>query len=536
VDEKLVRKVRMQRRWLLLPVIVVVVAGGTWSIQRMTRAPEPVVAPAASGAALSEQQLRDLLSRPPAPLTFLGFDEEAENNGVSPPPWCWARPTEDGLGEQDVLLAQVTGPSYAPEYRTADTGADILLMRVPPSARTEVTRLLADPAECRAEDYHADTPYTEEWGTSFPVDMGDAARLVRTVHRNPTDSEPLATINYAQLVAVSGPWIVFATSNSYGSAPSKSPGQEEAIVSGEQDAYAGRARSALALPGLVRTALRPLDAAVGTTFSVPPPAPKPCTAEALGEDDLRNATGAGVTLAVGMHDAACRNDPGWLEEHRAPTFFVNGGLRYGIDAHNTNGDHVPNLPALAEAIEAGPLPSAGGRSAFAARGWTFALERRFDGLAGFLGHSNRCATAQASVDAICDAAQNRGVVGLDWEPDGMAAGCDGQPVDIKQRIYLAHRSPSVPDVAVRSTCTPVSTGNRPYDVTVLDGQRSAGDRATVLSSLVTEADGYIVGPLSAGGRTLYIPVEFTLAGETRWDPFTVGLQWNGSSYEVVSRE
>lgn len=514
------QRLRLQRRWLLLPVIVVVVAGGTWTIQHTTAVREPGTVPAApSRAALSEQELRDLLSHPPAPLTFTGFNEETESNGGAWPPSCTGPPDAEGR-PTELFLGKLTGPSYAPAYRNGDIGISILMKRVPPESRAEVTRLLGDPAQCLPKEddpanFDPAIPQTQTWETEFPADLGDAARLIRSVNLNPGDTNPLATLGHAQMIAVSDAWIISAVSESRKPTPSADPSGEGPPEETPDPRDPDAVHAALALPALIRTVLKPFDAALGTTFATPPDAAKPCTAEALGEDDLRNMSGPGVMLAVLVHDAACRNDAGWLGNYRAPTYFVDGELRAGIDAHNTDGKHVPDLSALAEAIEAGPAPSAGKRPVFAGRGWTFAMEPRFPGLAGYLGHSTRCATTPGGSDAICDAARNHGVVGLDWEPPGMAGDCDGQPIDIKQRLYLTHRSAAVPDLAVRTTCRPVSTGNRPYDVTVLDGRRSTGGRAEVLSRLVTEKDGYIVGPLSSEYRTLYIPVEGTLAGENR---------------------
>ncbi|MEW2143240.1 hypothetical protein AB0869_10545 [Micromonospora vinacea] len=535
------RQLRRQHRWLLLPVIVLVVAGGTWAIQHTTGPPEPDAAPAApSRAILSEQELRDLLSHPPAPLTFAGFDEDTESNGGPWPPSCTGPPDAEGRSPE-LFSGKLTAPSYAPSYRDGDVGVRILLERVLPESRAEVTRLLSDPAQCLPQEYDPANfdpaiPQTQTWETEFPADLGDAARLVRSVNLNPGDSNPLAILGHAQVIAVSGAWIISAVSEFWEPAPSPDPSGEGPPEETPDPRNPAAVHATLALPGLVRTVLEKFDAAAGTTFAAPPEPAKPCTGEALGEDDLRNATGPALMLAVLVHDAACRNDAEWLGDYRAPTYFVDGELRTGINAHTTDGKHVPDLPALAEAIEAGPAPSAGKRPVFAARGWTFALDPRFPGLSGYLGHSTRCATAAARSDAICDAARNDGVVGLDWEPPGMADSCDGRPVDIRQRLYLTHRSAALPDLAVRATCPSVSTGNRPYDVTVLDGQRSTGDRAEVLSRLVTDGDGYVIGPLDSEDRTLYIPVEGTLAGENRWELITLGVEWNGTSYKVVSRK
>ncbi|MBM2623881.1 hypothetical protein JIG36_51175 [Actinoplanes sp. LDG1-06] len=539
-DQPPARRLRPQRRWLLLPVIVVVVASATWATKRITAAPAPSGGSAStSQVVLSEQDLRRLLSQPPAPLTFTGFDEETESNGGAWPPSC--RGSDKDGREINLFSGKLTGPSFAPAYRDGNLGVSLLVQRVPPDSIAKVTQLLADPAQCSPKEYDPKNfdpaiPQTQTWETEFPADFGDAARLVRSVNFNPGDSNPLATLGHAQVIAISGAWIVSAVSELWRSTPSADQSGEDLLEETPDRRDPDAVHAALALPELIRIVLKPFDAALGTTFATPPDAARPCTAEALGEGDLRNATGPAMMLAVLVHDAACRNDAGWLEYYRAQNYFVDGELRTGIDAHNTDGKHVPDLPALAEAIEAGPMQSAGKRLVYAASGWTFALEPRFTGLAGYLGHSTRCATAQVGSDAICEGARNRGVVGLDWEPPGMAEGCDGQPVDIKQRLYLTHRSTSVPDLVIRATCRPISTGNRPYDVTVLSGPRSIGDRAEILSRLVTEENGYIVGPLEIEGRTLYVPVDGRLAGENRWERVTIGVEWSGSTYEVISQQ
>src|SRR4051794_35762332 len=126
----------MQRRWLALPLIVIVVAAGTYGVRRIlpdagtdttaSRPPENV----RSGSVLSEQQVRDVLQHPSAPLKFQEFDADQEETGPAPPPFCYERSSADG-GAVDILLQKLTGPRYGPEYQGAGFGVQLVLMRVP---------------------------------------------------------------------------------------------------------------------------------------------------------------------------------------------------------------------------------------------------------------------------------------------------------------------------------------------------------------------------------------------------------------------
>ncbi|GAA2631878.1 hypothetical protein [Paractinoplanes durhamensis] len=118
----------------------------------------------------------------------------------------------------------------------------------------------------------------------------------------------------------------------------------------------------MSVPTLVRDALRSFDSAAGTNFATPPGTkPAVCTAEALTASSLAGAGGALPVVLGGVHDAACRNDRAWLNQYLTPGAHLDG----------------PPLPALAEAIEAGP--------GYTARGWTFQFATRFTGLRALRG-------------------------------------------------------------------------------------------------------------------------------------------------------
>ncbi|MCY1145372.1 hypothetical protein OWR29_45850 [Actinoplanes sp. Pm04-4] len=476
------------------------------------------VVPGAEKAVVTEQQVRDALRDVPAPLSLTEFDSEQEDTGPAPPPFCYDRPIAGG-GATDILLNMLTGPKYGPRYQGAEAGADLVLMRIPEAKAAAVADLVGDLSECHVEGYDFKQYSQDGWATAFPLDMGDAAVAIRKVWRNSEEFIKDGLVAGEELIVVSGTWIVFASSNG-SERPDTDEGRGEAV------------RPDLELPSVVRTALKSLDGVAGTNFSRASSGPAPvCSAEALTEQSFTGARAYSVALLTAVHDAACRHDYKWLSQYATPQFFADGKA-YGRSGLFGSVGTRPDLDALAQAIEAGPTGS-GTRAVYAARGWTFLFEKRFAGVRGFLGQSRQCDSAGTGTDAVCDAAAGRGVAGLDWSPESVAQDCDSGIVDVMQRLYVFNRSKTVPDVLVRSTCRPASTGSLPSDVTLLDGRATTDSSVRVLQTILNKSSAFVLDPLYVRDGILYVVVSRDLKQSGGFGGFTAGLRWDGRRYRQV---
>jgi hypothetical protein len=347
--------------------------------------------------------------------------------------------------------------------------------------------------------------------------MGDAAVAIHRGERNTESQFPEGAVTSTDMVAVSGSWLAIA-----GGGGTSVPDDPERQLSTQ-------AEGVLAAPALLRKALEPFDALARTNFSRPSTErPATCSAEAMGTGSTARTTGLLAAVVLAVHDAACRADADWLARYVTPIHFRNGRL-FTLDAHSTAGDTREGIPfaALAAAIEAGPRPDVQNRHVYTSERWTFLFESRINTLGGFLGMSGQCGQSGWS-DPVCEAAKGRGVVGLDWEPPALAATCDGQPVETRQRLYTFGRNPKVPDVVVRSACR-ASTGSWPVDVTVLDGAKS-GPAAAVLQHLVDTSDCLVTADAYEENGLLVMPVHRDLCAGS-WEERTVRYRWDGSRYE-----
>jgi hypothetical protein len=356
--------------------------------------------------------------------------------------------------------------------------------------------------------------------------MGDAAFAVHDGFRDTESLFPEGVVPSTEVVSLSGTWLVIAGGGGGGGGDASTDEHPERRA-------AEQAAGVLGVPSVIRTALRSFDEAARTTFSRPAPQlPGPCTAEALGSAAMTRTTGLYAQLVVAVHDAACREDADWLVRYLTPAHFRNG-RPFTLDAHATSGDPRQGIPfrALATALEAGPRPEPANRLVYAFEQWTFVFEARLNTLGGLVGMSDRCGTPGSEADPVCQAARGRGVVGLDWEPPGLAASCDGQPVETRQRLYLYGRNSNVPDVVVRSACR-APTGSWPTDVSVLDGSKSAAS-AVVLQNLIDTSKCMITSDAYEDEGNLAVPVPRNLCDDT-WEDQTLRYRWDRTHYRLIA--
>jgi hypothetical protein len=490
---------RLRRRWLALPVILVVSVLATALATGQITLPGGNDAAAPAGPVpLTREQVRTAMSHPPAPIEFAGFGEPYEEHPL--PVSCFDRPTPDG-GGTNVLGNAIAGSVLAGgSYRSGDMSLTAQVLRVQSSAAGEVARLLRTPEECNVDGYRRTNEHLSYWGVRLSLAMGDGALAVHEVHRDSEGPHPQGAVTQIEMVAVSGTWLIIA------SAAGGAPGEPE-----ERDPeldLVAKAKAVVAAPAMLRAVLGPLDRAARTTFAATVQGrPGACSADGLGAL-LDRTTGLVTPAVLAVHDAACGSENDWLSGYITPIHFRNG-RRVTWDAHSTEGDPRADVPtsALAAALEAGPRAVSAGRLVYGSDRWTFAFEPRINTLEGFLGQSDRCGSAARGDDPVCDAAAGRGVVGIDWERPSLASTCDGLPVETRQRLYAFGRDPRVPDLVVRSACR-APTGSWPVDVTVLDGSGST-DAAVVLQNLVPSSC-RIAGPVTEEDGVLVVPIERNL--------------------------
>jgi hypothetical protein len=508
---------RVPRRWLALPVILAVSIAVTAYVRTRLAGDGDGGTPVPAGpVALTQEQVRQALSRPPAPVEFREFSTPLEENPL--PVGCFDRFDAVSGGTSNALGGLIAGPVLAaPVYRLGDVSVTVQIMRIRSDAVASAERLLRERSQCTIDGYNGANEPLTYWGTHLPLSMGDAAVAIHRGERNTESAFPEGAVTSTDMVAVSGTWLAIAG----GGGGTSVPDDPERLLSTQ-------AAGVLAAPALLRKALEPFDQLARTNFSrSSKDRPATCSAEAMDSGSMARTTGLLAPVVLAVHDAACRGDADWLARYVTPVHFRNGRL-FTLDAHSTAGDAREGIPfaTLAAAIEAGPRTDVQNRHVYTSERWTFIFESRINTLAGFLGMSDQCGSSGTS-DPVCEAAKGRGVVGLDWEPPALAASCDGLPVETRQRLYTFARNPKVPDLVVRSACR-ASTGSWPIDVTVLDGGKS-GTSAAVLQHLVSTSDCLVTGDAYEEDGFLVVPVHRDLCADA-WEEQTVRYRWDGSRY------